>query len=488
MDPRGYHLTNVVVHSANAVVFYCIARRLIDLALPEDLHINLYKGAAFAAFLWALHPMRVEVVAWATARRDLLAGFFFLWVILFYLKGRTVTALLFYVLSLLSKASTLTLPLALLVIDWYPLRRGLRLREKLPFVVVAAAFASVAMVAQSSLVIAAETYTPQWRLWQVLYSAGFYLWRTFAVYEMSPFLMLPPTAISIALIVLTVVLTVVFFLLRDRYPAGLACWTYMIVGLVPVLGIILPAQPFFSDRYAYLACMSWAVLGGGVLSYSLRPRVQTRKKRRRREESKDYNIIFPLVASTAVLLVLASLSWKQTGVWKNSVALWTHVVTITPNLSSAHQNLAISLAGQQNYTAAVSHMRQALSIWPNPERVKPADMRNTLGFFLAEKGNLASALEELQTAAALDPTNASLFFNMGIVYARRGELEKSVENFEQALRLEPDNAKFHAELAKVLSRQGQAKEAAAHFKKAIELNPNLPFCVLNNCLDGPSQK
>jgi protein O-mannosyl-transferase len=205
MNPAGYHLTSLLIHVANAVFFYFICRRLLALALAFNDDRRLTIGAGFAALLFAIHPTRVEAVALATDRKEVLAGFFFLATIYCYLKANSnsrsrrwiIAAFGYCVLSLLSKATAITLPAVLLILDYYPLGRlkwnprqwFALLWEKIPFIVVAVPFAAVALIARQQVgsLVSLETYTLQWRLGQSLYAVGFYLWRTFVLYEIPPF-------------------------------------------------------------------------------------------------------------------------------------------------------------------------------------------------------------------------------------------------------------------------------------------------------------
>src|SRR6266481_5217310 len=146
----------------------------------------------------------------------------------------------------------------------------------------------------------------------------------------------------------------------------------------------------------------------------------------------------------------------------------THMVESNPG--QAHQFWAIFLADQADYAGAIAHMREALAIERNLGlHVSVADMHNSLGYFLtqrAQNGDLEEALKEYQTAAELDPEDATPFFNLGNVYTKRREFGKAVQKFEQALKLEPKNAKFHATLAKILSRIGREQEAESSFQKS----------------------
>ena len=492
MNPAGYHLTNLVLHAANAFFFYCVCRRLLALALPaadDDGSWQLSISAAFAALLFALHPLRVESVAWATERRDVLSGLFFLWTIYCYLRATSdapaqsrsrrwlVAALAVYVLSLLAKAMAITLPVALIILDAYPLRRlgghprqwlafPLRrvLLEKLPFLIIAIPFAWVALFGQQqvSALKSLASYNIGSRLAQALFGASFYFWKTLVPFNLSPLYEIPPNfnpweLSMVAGAAATIALTLLFYIFRNRWPAGLACWLYSIVVLAPVLGIVQTGPQLVAERYSYLSCLSWAVLAGGMLLYSLRMSPQKRSHGRP-----------AFVATvTAIPAMLAVLTWQQTMVWRDTGTLWSHVLKLDPKSSMAHYNLGKFLAAQGKHTEAIAHYRQALSIRPGD-----ADAHNNLGLLLAIRDEANEALEEFQRALEIDPNYARAYFNMGRVFARQGQLEKAVEKFQQALRLRPDEVEIHLGLGTVLAQQGQLQAASAHFAKAIELKPD----------------
>jgi protein O-mannosyl-transferase len=490
MNPTGYHLTNLMLHAANGVFFYFVARRLIVAALSmamDQEYWQLDAGAFFAALVFAIHPLRVESVAWATERRDVVSGFFFIATIYCYLRAASSAhhdarskpwlgaALVAYVLSLLGKATAMTLPVILLILDLYPLRRlngdlrawwapvqrGVFL-EKIPFIIPAVAFAAVALVGQrqSTALKSLESYGIDARIAQSFYGISFYLWKTLVPIWLSPLYEISPRFSPWDLAILagaasTIIITITLYLMRNRWPAGLACWAYYVVTLGPVLGIVSTGPQLVAERYSYLACLSWAVLAGGTLCYLFR-----------RVPQKG-NAAVAMAAAIIVTGVLGALTWRQSTIWLDTGTLWNHVLKLAPNSSIAHYNLARFLAKRGNQAEAIAHYREALSIRPDD-----ADTHNNLGLLLAVRGEVDASLEEFQRAVKINPNYARAFFNLGRVYARQGDLEKAVRNYRQALQLSPDEAEIHFGLGNVLVRLGQLEQAAAHFQKAIAINPD----------------
>lgn len=492
MNPFGYHLTSLLLHSANALLAYFVARRLLALAFPETTRRSwrFIFSAAFAALCFALHPLRVESVAWATERRDVLSGLFYFWTLYAYLRaeagmdgGRSrrwmIAALFLYLLSLLSKATAITLPVILVLLDVYPLGRlswNVRLwfmpsarpvwREKLPFLIIAILFAALALFGQqqASALKSFESYGVGPRLGQLLFGAGFYLWKTLVPVGLSPLYQIPPhygfwnveNLIGGAAII---AISLGLFLSRNLWPAGLACWLYYLVLFAPTSGLVQTGPQLAADRYSYLSCFSWAVLAGGTLLFFLRQAEQRRH---------GFAMVSGIaVTALTVVVGLAGLTWRQSAVWHNTETLWRRVLEIDPSSSYAHYNLARFIAREGRYQEAIRHYREALRIRP-----EDVDTHNNLGLLLALTGRVEESLAEFRRAIQIDPGYAKGYFNIGRVLARQGDLEKSVSNFRKALQLAPEVVEIRLALGAVLVRQGHRDEAGAEFIEAVRLEPD----------------
>src|SRR3989441_10533007 len=297
MNPVGYHLTSLLLHAANAVVFFFVVRRILTRALPSlsERGYALPVAAGFAALVFAIHPLRVESVAWATERRDVLSGLFYLVTILVYLRacereerGRRWywLAVATFVCALLSKSMVVNLPVVLLILDVYPLRRlggaigwwsepARRVYvEKIPFVLLAAAASAIAVMAQSSVHAAASLaqLSLPGRLVVSAYGLGFYLWKMVVPVNLSPLYELPRTMDPVAppfilSYALVLAITGIVLALRRPLPGLPAAWVAYVVVLLPVLGILQSGPQITADRSTYLAGLGWASLAGaGLLS------------------------------------------------------------------------------------------------------------------------------------------------------------------------------------------------------------------------------
>jgi tetratricopeptide (TPR) repeat protein len=462
MDPSGYHLTNLLLHAANAAVFYLIALRLLGAALPSLGATPRRIGSVFAALLFAVHPLRVESVAWVTERRDVLFGLFYLLAILAYLRYCEASAagtrrgrwaywgsVACCGLALLSKSMAVSLPVILLLLDIYPLRRlggGMRtwlaphrravLIEKIPFVLLAAGAALVALtvLGSSGGLSPLAKVGLRGRIAVSLYALSFYLWKMLLPLDLSPLYELPlrlnpvrPAFLISGLTVLAV--TVLALVQRRQWPALAVVWTAYVVVLLPVLGIAHNGPQLAADRYTYLASSGWCLLGGAGVALAW--------QRRR--------ALQPVVTALAAVVVVtfAGLTWKQVHVWRDTDTLWTHALAVSPS-ARAYMNVGLMLGRQGRLAEGIDHLREAL-------RINPAfpEAYNAMGMVLAEQGRTKEAAEYLQLALRINPKFADAHNNLGLALADQDRLPEAIAHFETALRLNPDlgDARRNLELA-----------------------------------------
>jgi len=417
MRPAGYHATSVLLHAANAVLFYFIALRLLRAALQAAPR-SLTLGAAGAALLFSLHPLRVESVAWATERRDVLMGFFALLCVLSYLRAvdgvaegapRRAwywTAVGLFGLALLSKSVAVGLPAVLLLLDVYPLRRPRELwrlvLEKIPFALLAGAVATVTLTvgAGHRLMTSLETLGIAQRLAISAYSLAFYLWKTVAPWPLSPLYTLfnpvvPWSATYLLPAAFVTAVTIAAIAGLRRWPAGLIAWASYVVLLAPVVGIVHNGAQIAADRYTYLACAPWAILGGAGLAWS--------------RQSARGGRLSPAVgtavmgAAALVIVAFAGLSVRQVGVWRDSVMLWTHAASVEPASDIPVFYLGWALADAGRFDEAKAHFERALRRTPDSLPGLKAQLDLHLGIVEQRAGRPASAERYFRDTLAQDP-------------------------------------------------------------------------------------
>lgn len=473
MRPLGYHLTSVMLHSAGAAVFYLVARRLLRAALPGRAPDDrwLAWGALAAALAWAIHPLRVESVAWITERRDVLSGLFYLSSVLLYLRyaetraGRVYWAAVgCFALALMSKSITASLPGVLLVMDVYPLRRlggsvgwitpaARRVwLEKLPFAALAVAMVAVAFWALASgggLTPLRALDVPA-RMALSVYALAFYLGKTLWPVTLSPLyeLALPISPLEtrfLAGALGAAAATVGAALFRRRWPGLLAAWVAFVLTLLPVLGVAHNGYQLAADRYTYLAELGLALCVGGVVA------------------------VFRLPGASAAALVLALwsvLTWQQVGVWRSDETLWRHAAKVDPVSGVARSNLGAALTAGHRYAEAVSELEQAVA-----RRPRYAEAWNNLGLALAGAGHPEEAAARFRHAAAIRPRFAEAWNNLGVSLAVQGRRASAMDAFAHAALIDPSMAEARNNLGLALAEEGKLAEAAEEFRQAVALNP-----------------
>lgn len=499
MAPWGYHLGNLVIHAANATLFFFLARRLLAVALgnaqPESGDDRAFRpggvtvslGAAAAALLWALHPLRVESVAWVTERRDVLCGFFYFLAVLAYVRGVTqertlsgrwlVASLAAFTAALGSKAMAMTLPATLLVLDVYPLRR-LRLgwptlvREKLGHF----ALGAIGAVVASWAVTRGAGWTSyavqglEARLAMTGYSFWFYPWKLVWPENLSPLYELPARIHLLdarflypALVVLVV--TVLLVLGRRRLVGALAAWLQSIIVLAPVSGIAHAGHQLAHDRYSYLSSLGFAVLAGAGVTWLGRERARGRVSRW-------------VFASTSLAMVLAlaglgASTWVHTRIWHDSESLWRAAVAADPACALCRGKLGNVLLSAGLPREAEAELTRAIAL--RPDR---ATAHNSLGSLLVQQGRLDEAEAEFREAIRLTPDYPEATANLGALHARQRRYPEAIVELRRAIVLSAPLDRAQSNLAFALdslgidlARAGKPAEAAAVFREATQLRP-----------------
>jgi Flp pilus assembly protein TadD len=468
--PGGHHLTSVFFHAANGVLLFLVLKRLTSALWPS----------AFAAGLFAWHPLHVESVAWICERKDVLSGFFCLltlWAYSRYVnrptRGRYFLALALFLCGLMSKSMLVTLPCLLILLDYWPLKRfdpftGWQqskqklwklFNEKIPFFFLSLLACVMTVSAQSSGGAVSTTDTVPWllRVTNALGSYSLYLAKAIWPVNLTVFYPLPDSpswGLAVASLLLIAIITYVVFRMRSKLPWLIVGWLWFLGMLVPVIGLVQVGSQSMADRYTYLPYIGLFLMLTWTVDYWLKGK-------------KDYQVIAAAIGG-ALLVVLAQVTQNQLGYWHDSVRLFRHAVKITAKNDFSDRNYKFSqiLARQGDplprYEALLS---------PTPADLKTRYYRS---FDDAAFGRLDSAVTELRETLNYDPRSDKLHNALGIVLAEQEKLDNAQEEFRRAAELNPKSPWPYFNCAIAQQEEGKAEEALRNYTKALELRPAWP--------------
>lgn len=484
LNPPPYHAENILLHALNALLVWRLLRRL---GVP---------GAWLGAALFALHPVCVESVAWVSERKNTLSGFFFLMSLLtaieFWLprrvglrKGEGKTeisettfdprkfywlALFLFLCALWCKTVTAVLPGVILVLAWW--KRG-RLRWKdaglvLPFLALGLGFGLLTASIEHKSVIDAAANLEEWKLSlsAKFFIAGRALWfylgklvwpyplifiyPRWNITHLRPLDYLPLAAAVIGLASL-------WFKRRTWGRPALAAAGYFVIVLSPALGFvnIFPFRySFVADHFQYLAALGpLALLAAGITSVLAR------------FPGKNAQLKPALIGG--FLLLMAVLTWRQTGVYRNLEVLWRDTLARNPAAWMAHDNLGRYLTESRRFEEADIEYHKAIATRPN-DHIAYYD----LGLEAAIQGNLEQAVQDFYKTLDLAPSFAMAHYELGNVFAREANLDDAAHEYNEALKAFPDLVLGHFNLANALARQGKLDEAMGEYKRTLENDPD----------------
>lgn len=465
LNAGRHHRTNLILHALNALLLFWFLRAATG---------SRWRSAAVAA-LFALHPLRVESVAWVAERKDLLGGFFWLATVLAWLRDRrcSFAVVTLFALGLMAKPTVVTLPFALILLDYWPLGRfgeaGLfstrfkdLAKEKIPLFAMSAAVSVVTYLGQRSVGALAELSDIPLgtRLLNAVLSVGLYLKDTFwplslaVLYPYDKGLRVAQVA-PVAALLCAVTLLVIWK--RTRLPFAFSGWLWFLGTLVPVLGVVQAGSQSRADRFTYLPSIGLLVLVVWTVHAAL--------------GGSGAGRLAGAALALAAVAGLSVISWRQVDYWSGSLKLYERSLAVTSNNAILHNNMGKALGDLGMAKQAAGHYREAARIEPN--YVQAA---NNLGTALAGEGKKEEALAMFEQVVKIEPRYAQAQFNRGVLLGQLGRTSEAAKAHREALRLRLDarfGARAHYHLGVILNNEGKYAEAVEEFTGALLLDPGL---------------
>jgi tetratricopeptide (TPR) repeat protein len=506
LNAGGYHLTNLILHIMSALLLFWLFNRMT----------GAIWRSAFVAALFALHPLHVESVAWIAERKDVLSAFFWMLTLCLYVYytekpviKRYLPVLLCFACALMSKPMVVTLPVIMILLDYWPLGRlqsreirlnltdimpvstnqgrkkikskkgalkktislshdrklsetkiaGIiplwQLREKIPFFIMSAMLVIITFNAPDSPFVG-KRFSLSSRLANAPVSVMTYLGKTFWPHDMAIFYPFPeqlPLWQVLGTTLLIIVISAAVIVMVKRLPYLFVGWLWYAITLLPVIKIVQVGNDAMADRYHYLPSIGIAVMLAWGIPLLIKNE-NTRKK-----------ILFP--AATAFIIILSVLTWQQCGYWKNSITLFSHAVQVTKNNYLAHFNLASALAEKENFYKAIYHYNEAIRI----DSYCEINYRNR-GNAYAKLDKHQLAIDDFNKAISLNPDYADAYFNRGTSYGKSGQYQLAISDFNKVISLKPDNIKAYNNRGIVQTQLGLYRKALDDFNEAIRLKPD----------------
>ncbi len=492
--PGGFHLTNLLLHAASAVLLFLLLRRMTGQVWP----------AALVAALFAVHPARVESVAWVTERKDVLSGLFgmlALWAYVGYARspgvGRYLLVALALALGLMAKSMLVTWPFVFLLLDYWPLQRpfGWRLLlEKVPLLLLAAGVAIVAILMQRAggAVTSLESVSIAARIARAavvyLNYVRISLWPVdLSIYSVP---VIGGYGLPIAAGSVLALLTVGTVCAVRRGQRWLAVgWFWFLGTLAPTIGLVQVGTQVMADRFLYLPQIGlWIAVVWAAAAWAT---------------SRPVRFGGLVAIAVAVLAFFTVAAWRQTACWQDSETLWSHALACDQRNALAHSCLGLALQAKNQNDLAEEHFREAIRDDPGnsmaynnlgrllEEKGRPdeaiecylqalahdgklAEAENNLGNALRKKGDLAAAAGHLNRAMTLRDAYAEADVNLALLKQQQGAHDEAARLCRVALEINPRLAEAHLLLGNLSSGRGNLADAAEHFRSAMKVNPRMP--------------
>ena len=470
--PAWHHFVNVLLHTIGAILLFLALEQMTNSAGQPR---NLW-SSAFVAAVFAIHPLHVESVAWISERKDVLSGVFFMLTLLAYFRytrkpgvERYLTMSFLFACGLMAKPMLVTLPIVLLLLDYWPLERfsgsgaARLLLEKIPLGVLSIASAAATLIVQNTGIglVRLEVLPLWWRITNALAACVVYIWQMIwpanlaLAYHHPGKLPLWQVAGAAALLI---AITLGVFALRKRSPYLIVGWGWYLIMLLPVIGLVQVGGQAHADRYTYLPqiglyiAATWAIVDFA---------------RFRRYPAA---ILGAAAGISIIISALAVRAVDQVSYWHDSERLWRHALAVTTENDVAHLGLGQLLLDQKRLDDAITELQTVVARHPND-----VDVRLKLASALSEKKDrMNDAIAEYEAAAKIDDPNPDIETTLANLLLEAGRIDEAIKYYQHVVQLQPASALAHYNLAVGLHRDHRLAEAIIHYKAALQIDPHYP--------------
>jgi len=486
-DPRGYHLVNVILHALSTVLLFVLFNVMTG---------TLWRSA-FVAACFALHPLHVESVAWISERKDVLSALFWMITLICYgvyvqksKRSMYVLSLLAFALGLMAKPMLVTIPVILLLLDFWPFGRfkmqspmkmaqgdkpcdgsgvpfSNLLAEKVPYLALSLASSVITFYAQShgGAVTSLAKHSIIMRVNNALWSAIDYVSKMVYPLDLAIFYPYAPIPAWKALCALFLISSVLYISVKHvhDYPWLVTGWLWYLVTLLPVIGLIQVGTQAMADRYTYIPyiglfmMVSW---GAGELWQ----RVPKLRKA----------ISF---SAGGLLLFFSVATWAQLGYWQDNASLLAHAIEVTKDNYFSSYALALAYERQGATQLAIEQFKNAIKSYPDNPEIDLLYFH--LGSLLDNEGKSSEAVGYFEEVIKRKPQDWKAYYNMGLALGKLRKIDDALNSYHKAIELAPENAECYNNIGMLLAQQGHPDQAVGYFAKALQLNPGLETARLN---------
>ena len=481
LNPGKHHLMNVFLHIINSILLFLVFMMMTG---------TLWRSA-FVAFLFALHPINVDSVAWIAERKNLLSTLFCMLTIMAYIYYsrrpsfyKYILILFVFTLGLLSKPMLISIPFVLILLDFWPLKRinfdslltrkqisigisnerraqrtqALKLIiEKIPLLILSLVIIGTSIISfqHHSDVISSNLISTKLRVANAMVSyvtyIGKLIWpRNLTIYYPYPASLPMWEVIGASVFICTV--TILAGLYAKKFPYLIVGWLWYLGTLVPVSGLIqVGLWPAMAERWVYIPAIGLFMLVAWLIPDLV-------------SEFRFKKLVLSTLA-VMVICILMILTWRQTGYWKNDFTLFSHALQVNERNSIAYSNLG-------DYYLNINKPGEAIEYYDKSIKINPYDplVQNNFAIALLKEGRYEESIKYFKKAIVSYPRDPQLYSGLGIAFAHQNRNTEAIEYFSKSLDIDPSNAEVHFELAYILSEERRFDEAIINFKKVLSIN------------------